>query len=95
MAYRSFRPSGFEARGVRKVTNICGSFKARCATVASQHCAAEFSIADAGNAPELREYPKAQSYQAIGANPVVATIATVGMVIRLWDATMGNPPPSP
>ncbi len=57
--------------------------------------AAQFSNAVTGNAPELRGYPKAQSYQAIGANLVVATIATVGMVTRLWDATMGNPPPSP
>ncbi|KAI4262284.1 MAG: hypothetical protein L6R35_007386, partial [Caloplaca aegaea] len=48
-----------------------------------------------GNAPELRGSPKAQSYQATGANLVVATIVTVGMVTRLWDATMGNPPPSP
>ena len=93
MAYRSFRPSGFEARGVRKVTNR-GSFTAWCAT-RLVNSTTEFSNVVIGNAPELRGYPKAQSYQATGANLVVATIATVGTVTRLWDVTMGNPPPSP
>lgn len=72
----------------------CGSFKA-WGTTRLVNSTAEFSNVDIGNAPELRGYPKAQSYQATGANLVVATIVTVGMVTRLWDATMGNPPPSP
>ena len=60
MAYRSFRPSGFEARGVRKVTT-CGSFTARCATEASRHHLTPSLGVVSGNALKLRESPKAEA----------------------------------
>ena len=80
MAYRSFRPSGFEARGVRKVTQYhSGSFKARCATEASLW-SANYSKPTQGNAPELRESLKAHRYQAWGANSQVAA-----SLLRVWS----------
>ena len=56
MAYRSFRPSGFEARGVRKVKWLALKPSVRLRLVNNTQ---EFSIVLIGNAPELRESPKA------------------------------------
>lgn len=58
------------------------------ASLPQRHLMAKVQVGVPCYALCMRKLPKAQSYQAIGGNMVVATIATVGMVTRLWDVTV-------
>lgn len=74
--------------------NACGSFKARCATVASRHCLhrsrrhCPAMHSNCGN-PLTPKLPSRPSRSGDG------RVVTAGMVTMLSDAPMGNPQPSP